>query len=75
MATKIEVGQIIASRLTGKTSLVLEVAGQEAHIVGIDRLERLNQTDPADGRWAPFVPSKEALHGWVPITRLLAETF
>lgn len=75
MATKIEVWQIIVGRESGKASLVTHVEGQEAHIVGIDRLERANPSDPADGRWAPFEPSKEAPHGWLPIVQLLAETF
>jgi len=75
MALRIEVGQIVVGREGGKASLVVEVSGLEARIVGIERLERANPADPSDVRWAPFVPAKESVCGWVPITRLLAETF
>ena len=75
MAIQIKVGQIVVGREGGKASLVTEVNGSEAHIVGISRLERANPADPTDVRWAPFVPEKGAPHGWIPIFRLLAETF
>lgn len=75
MAIRIEVGQIVVGRESGKASLVLDVSGADAHIVGISRLERAHPEDPTDGRWAPFVPAKEAVRGWIPVARLLAETF
>lgn len=72
MAQSIEVGQLLVDRTTKKVTLVQDIKDNAARVVSISRLEI---DDPACGRWKPFVADKEASHGWVPLTRLLIESF
>lgn len=69
MALSIEVGKLVTDRVTGKVSLVTDINGTDAHIVGVSQLERT-----ARGDWT-FAPEKGPPHGWIPVARLLAETF
>lgn len=73
--SEIRVGDVRTCRVTGKKSLVTDFNGAEVRVQAFNRLERLNPGDPADGRWAPFVPAKEAAHGWMPLARFIVETF